>query len=173
MDIEGIGDSTVDILVEQWLVKNVADIYTLVDPQIQFQLRSFPWFAGKKVFEIIKQIEESKKQPLWRLINGLGISGVGKKTAIDLVKAVDAAQAIHTLEDLTIATDNEEFLRGIYGIGEKIVEWIIGFFKHNTSLLQRLETYGLNFDSSKIYWMNAWYGQRKRFLFYHLNFPRQ
>jgi len=44
---------------------------------------------------------------------------------------------------------NEEFLRGIYGVGEKIVEGIVQFFHHNTVLLRRLEAYGLNFDASK------------------------
>jgi len=176
MDIEGIGESTIDILVDQWLLKNVADIYTLVDPQVQFKLRSFPWFADKKVFEIIKQIEESKKQPLWRLLNGLGISGVGKKTAIDLVKSVNEKekQTHHhkwspALLDcspsltqprwtevreeifdslLNILTD-EEFLRGIYGIGEKIVLWITEFFAQNMALLRSLESAGVNFDASR------------------------
>jgi len=71
MDIEGIGESTVEILVAQNLLKDVADIYTLSDPQVQFHLRAFPGFAGKKVSEIAKQIEDSKKKPLRRLINGL------------------------------------------------------------------------------------------------------
>jgi DNA ligase (NAD+) len=88
MDIEGIGDSTVDLLVQQGILKDVSDIYKLLDPKVQFHIGKLPGFADKKIFEIVKQIEESKKKPLWRLLNGLGIPGVGKKTAIDLVKAI-------------------------------------------------------------------------------------
>lgn len=149
MDIEGIGESTVDVLVAQWLIKDVSDIYNIPDPKVQLQLRSFPWFADKKVSEIVKQIEESKKKPLWRLLNGIGISGVGKKTAIDVTKAVNAKKTVHTLEDLTVIMTDEEFLRSIYGVGEKIVEWIVRFLKDNKALLKRLEAAGVNFDSSK------------------------
>lgn len=98
------------------------------------------------------QIEESKKKPLRRLLNGLGISHVGKKTAQDLVRAV-AKRANHgtNLEDLTQIMTDEEFLVGIYGIGEKSVESIKDFFsdKDKKKLLHRLETSGVNFDSSK------------------------
>lgn len=150
MDIEGIGDSTVALLVEQWIIKDVSDIYTLSDPKVQFQVVRFPWFADKKVSEIGKQVEASKKQPLWRLLNGLGIPGVGKKTAIDVIKAVNSEKlTVNNLEDLIKVMGNEEFLRSVYGVGEKIVEGIIHFMKHNKALLRRLEAYGVNFDASK------------------------
>jgi NAD-dependent DNA ligase len=84
------------------------------------------------------------------LLNGLGIPGVGKKTAIDVIKAVNSEKlTVNNLEDLIKVMGNEEFLRSVYGVGEKIVEGIIHFMKHNKALLRRLEAYGVNFDASK------------------------
>lgn len=101
------------------------------------------------------QIEESKKKPLWRLLNGLGISHVGKKTAMDLAKSlanksipnpsfVKEGGVLHLLVD-------EEFLQGIYGIGEKSIVAIKQFFgdKQNKKLLDVLEKFGVNFDPKK------------------------
>jgi DNA ligase (NAD+) len=86
MDIQGIGQSSIDLLVDQKIIKTVADIYSLSDPAIKIQLLKFPGFGDKKVSEIISQIEESKTKPLRRLLNGLGIPHVGKKMAQDLAK---------------------------------------------------------------------------------------
>ena len=152
MDIEGIGDSTVDVFVDQWLLKNVADIYLLLESKYVMQIAKLPWFGDKKITEMVHQIWESKKKPLWRLLNGLGIPHVGKKTALDLVKAVTSSEyKVTSLDDLTKIMSNEEFLTSIYGIGEKSVEGIGRFFgdRENKKILQRLEHVGVNFDPSK------------------------
>ena len=144
MDIMWIGESIVDLLVENKIIENVADIYKLSDPTIQIQLRKFPWFWDKKAAEIAKGIEESKHKALRRLLNGLWISHVGKKMAQDLAEQL-------TNKDFFPQVTNEEFLRSIYGIGEKTVESITGFFqnKHNLKLLEQLEQVGVNFDPKK------------------------
>ena len=140
----GIWESIVDLLVENKIIENIADIYKLSDPTIQIQLRKFPWFGDKKAAEIAKGVEESKHKALRRLLNGLWISHVGKKMAQDLAEQL-------TSKDLFSQVTNEEFLRSIYWIGEKTVESITSFFqnKHNLKILEQLEEAGVNFDPKK------------------------
>ena len=64
MDIQGIGESMVDVLVEQQILTNVADIYHLEDTRLQILLKKFPGFGEKKTSELAKQIQYSKQQPL-------------------------------------------------------------------------------------------------------------
>ncbi|MCX6824627.1 MAG: NAD-dependent DNA ligase LigA [candidate division SR1 bacterium] len=144
MDIQGIGESVVDLLVENKIVENIADIYKISETKVQIQLLKFPGFGDKKVAEIAKGVEESKHKALRRLLNGLGISHVGKKMAQDIAEQLNSKDFI---EELT----NEEFLSSIYGIGEKSVETIKNFFhaKHNLELLHKLESYGVNMDPKK------------------------
>jgi NAD-dependent DNA ligase len=59
---------------------------------IQIQLLKFPGFGDKKVAEIAKGIEESKHKALRRLLNGLGIGGIGKKTAQDIALQMNNEQ---------------------------------------------------------------------------------
>lgn len=144
MDIQGIGESIVDLLVENKIIKTIADIYKLSDDKVQRQLRKFPWFWDKKVAEIAKGVEESKHKALRRLLNGIGIPHVGKKTAQDITEQLKSENFI---EELT----NEEFLSSIYGIGEKIVESMNTFFhnKHNLTVFEQLKAYGVNVDPKK------------------------
>ncbi|MBU0627039.1 hypothetical protein KKG31_03475 [Patescibacteria group bacterium] len=77
---------------------------------------------------------------------------MGKKTAMDIIKSINNEKFIvKNLKDLVVVMTNAEFLREIYGVGEKMVEEILKFFdsKENKILLQRLEKSGLNFDSQK------------------------
>jgi len=154
MDIQGIGESIVDLLVENKIIEKVADIYKLSEINIQLQLRKFPWFGDKKIAEIVKWVEESKHKALWRLVNWLWISHVGKKMAQDLSEGIlnfefwilnwDTHSIIEEIS-------NQEFLSSVYGIGEKTVESITNFFqnKHNIKLLEQLEAYWVNFDPKK------------------------
>jgi DNA ligase (NAD+) len=71
MDIQGIGESIVDLLVDNNMIENIADIYKLSDITLQLKLVKFPGIGDKKVAEIVKGIEESKHKALRRLLNGL------------------------------------------------------------------------------------------------------
>jgi DNA ligase (NAD+) len=71
MDIQGIGESIVDLLVENKIIEDIADIYKLTDTKIQIKLMKFPGIGDKKVAEIAKGVEESKHKALRRLLNGL------------------------------------------------------------------------------------------------------
>ncbi len=146
MDIQGMGESIVDLLVENKIIENVADIYKLSDSKIQIQLTKFPWIWDKKVAEIAKGVEESKHKALWRLLNGLWIPHVGKKMAQDLTNAM-----INDKWEMIDLLTNQEFLWSVYGIGEKTVESMTKFFttKHNLKLLEQLKRYGVNMDPKK------------------------
>src|ERR1041385_3989328 len=77
MNIDGMGESLVNQLIERGLVKNVADIYSLTKKD----LLSLERFADKSAQNILDEIENSKKLPLERIIYGLGIRFVGERTA--------------------------------------------------------------------------------------------
>lgn len=152
MDIQGIGESMVDILVDNAIVKTVADIYKLEEKNIQIHLMKFPWIGDKKVAEIAKGVEESKHKAVWRLLNGLGIPHVGKKMAQDISETIQSSESrIQNEWEMVDVLTNKEFLESIYWIGEKTVESITKFFstKHNLRVLEQLEDYGVNFDPKK------------------------
>lgn len=144
MDIQGIGESIVDILVDNKIIENIADIYKLTQQNIQIQLRKFPWFGDKKVAEMVKWIEESKQKALRRLINGLGIPHVGKKLAQDITQQLSE-------ENIIVQLMNEEFLLSIYGIGEKTIENMNIFFhtQDNLNCIKQLQDYWVNMDPKK------------------------
>ncbi|HKL43987.1 MAG TPA: NAD-dependent DNA ligase LigA, partial [Candidatus Absconditabacterales bacterium] len=155
MNIEGVGESIVEILVDNNIVSNIADLYKLLDFETERIVRRFPGFADKKITEIKKQLEESKNKEFRRLLNGLGIPGIGKKTAQDISNAITpfmkGGQGDSHLKQISKYLTNPEFLIGIYGIGEKMVEGIIDYRKANLELLKKLEKLGLNFSVEPIH----------------------
>lgn len=173
MDIMWIGDSIVDILVDQKIISNIADLFQLTDPNNQILLQKFPWFGSKKVSEISNQLIQAKAKPLRRLLNWLGIWHVGKKTAIMIVDNLInhyslQDQLLSPLENLIKHITDQDFLTSIPGIWEKTVQEIIDFInnKNNLEILKRLEEFWLNFDPIKYYkdkeniwifeWLNNW-----------------
>ena len=151
LDIQGIWESIIDVLVDQKIIKDIADMYLLTDPNTQFILRKFPGFADKKVAEMVNSIEASKTQALRRLLNGLGISHVGKKLAQDIEKQM--AQFLCGLtgeirvQELIKTLTNKEFLISLYGIWDITVETIANYFsdKSKQKLLYRMLEAGYQF----------------------------
>ncbi|MBP6911097.1 hypothetical protein KBC03_05965 [Patescibacteria group bacterium] len=90
MNIDGVGDSIIESLVDQGLVKNVAELYTLEQPQKRIQMMAMPLIGQRKFHLIADELKKSKNNPLRRLINGLGIQHIGKKTAQIIVEAISA-----------------------------------------------------------------------------------
>jgi DNA ligase (NAD+) len=128
MDIDGMGDALVDQLVDKKLVKNVADIYGLALEQLTDLER-----MGKKSAEkLLKNIDESRKAPLPRIINGLGIPFVGERTAQFL------SDEFGDLDK--IAAASEEDLQKAEEVGPKIAQSIRRFFgeERNRELIERL-----------------------------------
>jgi DNA ligase (NAD+) len=133
MEIVGLGEKIVEQLVDAGLVKDVADLYTLK----RDDLLNLEGFAEKKADNLLASVEASRQQPLSRLINALGIRGVGE------VMAVDLARRYSNLDDLGRTT--LEDLRTIEGVGPNIAQAIVDWFARpaNQRLLQKLKMVNL------------------------------
>jgi DNA ligase (NAD+) len=133
MDIVGLGINTVQQLVDANLVKGIADLYQL-KKSVLLQLEGF---GDKKADNLLDAIEESKSQPLYRLITGLGMRGVGQ------VAAQDLADRYKNLEELRKASQEE--IESIEGFGPNIAESIVEWFanEENQDTLQKLKEYGV------------------------------
>ncbi len=133
MDIVGLGIRIVEQLVEAGLVKDLADVYQLKKED----LLTLEGFAEKKADNLIAAIEASKDRPLERVINALGIRGVGE------VGAADLARAYPDLESLSRAT--VEDLQNVEGIGPNIARGIVDWFARpgNQQVLAKLRAFGV------------------------------
>jgi DNA ligase (NAD+) len=132
MDIVGLGDSAVDQLVSEGLVKDVAGIYDLKKEQLlQLEL-----FADKKADNLLAQIEASKSKTLDRVLNALGIRQVGEKTAEVLAELFDIDRLLSASEaDFQAAPD----------VGPIVAKSLHAFFssKAGQDLVARLRAHGL------------------------------
>jgi DNA ligase (NAD+) len=139
MNIDGMGESLVAQLIERGLVKNVADIYDLTKKD----LLSLERFADKSAQNILKEIDNSKKLPLERVIYGLGIRMVGERTAQFLAEHFGSTE--------TLATASVEELQNVGEVGPKIAESIAEFFSipANRKLVERLREAGLTLTGKK------------------------
>src|SRR5436305_522641 len=139
MNIDGMGESLVNQLIEKGLVKNVADIYDLT----KGKLLSLERFADKSAQNIIDEIENSKKLPLERVIYGLGIRMVGERTAQFLAEHFGSMEAL--------ADASVEELQSVNEVGPRIAESIVEFFSNtaNRKLVERLGEAGLTFKGKK------------------------
>ncbi len=135
MDIDGLGDALVDQLVDQKLIANVADLYRLT----QDQLLELERMGKKSADKILANIEASRKQPLPRILNGLGIPFVGERTAQFLAEAFGDLDAI--------AAASEDELQKAGEVGPKVAHSIRGFFdeQRNRDLVDRLREERLQF----------------------------
>ncbi|HMF73600.1 MAG TPA: NAD-dependent DNA ligase LigA [Flavitalea sp.] len=139
MDIRGFGEANIRKFFDLGLLADVPGIY-----RINFDtIRTLEGFGEKSITNLQSAIEHSKKQPLNRLIFGLGIRYVGETTAKVLAHSVKNLLdfASYTLEDLTNLED----------IGPKVAGSIIQFFHNedNISMLKALESLGLSLKNDK------------------------
>ena len=130
LNIEGLGPSTVDALLEKGLVQNFDDFFSLTEGDL-LTLEGFAGVSAKKLIASIQKI--SKGVSLSRFITGLSISQVGEETAILLT------QNFKTIADIQKA--NEEDLMRIHGIGDIVAHEIANWFaeKENKALIERLK----------------------------------
>jgi DNA ligase (NAD+) len=128
MDIVGLGIRIVEQLVTAGLVRDVADLYSLK----REDLLSLEGFADKKADNLLQSIEASKIRPLARVINALGIRGVGE------IMASDLAQVYSDLD--TLANTTVEELQTIEGVGPNIAQAIVDWFSRpaNRQMLEKL-----------------------------------
>ncbi|HEX4666840.1 MAG TPA: NAD-dependent DNA ligase LigA [Chthoniobacterales bacterium] len=137
MDIEGLGEAMVEQLVSRGLVREVSDIYRLTKED----LGGLERMGEKSVANLIGAIEGSKKQPLWRLLFGLGILHVGVSAARAL------ADHFPNLDALMDATPEE--LQRIPDVGEVVGASIAQFFREpgNREMIEKLRAAGLRLTS--------------------------
>ncbi len=140
MDIEGLGDKLVELLVDEKLINNVSDIYQLQEEA----MAALPRMGEKSARNLLEAIEISKKTSLPRFLFALGIRGVGEATALSL------AQHFGNLEK--IITSDEAALEEVSDIGPIISANIRGFFhqKHNLQLIQKLQDFGVHWPKIEI-----------------------
>ncbi|MBF0521647.1 MAG: NAD-dependent DNA ligase LigA [Candidatus Omnitrophica bacterium] len=134
MDIEGLGEAVIEQLLAKGLVKDVADIYFLKKEE----LLGLELFAEKKAENLLAAIENSKKQPLSRLLFALGIPNVGEKAAFVI------ARTYRTL-DILKNVKAEEF-KEIHEIGDVIAQSVENFFKSPSTkkMIDKLKKSGVN-----------------------------
>ena len=140
MDIEGLGGSIVDSLIERGLIKSPADIYYLTLDEMK-SLWQKGDVAAKK---LLAAIDASKDQDVSRLIYALGIRQVGAKTGKTL-----AAQ-FGSLEQLMAASEDE--LMAVSDIGDVTAKSIIDWFAQPQSqnMIEKLRNAGVNFESKRV-----------------------
>ncbi|MBA3072419.1 MAG: NAD-dependent DNA ligase LigA, partial [Anaerolineae bacterium] len=133
MDIIGMGIKIVEQLAEIGLVKDVADLYRLK----REDLLVLEGYKDKKADNLIDAIQASKKQPLARLIIGLGIRGVGE------VAAADLAQKFNDLSELAKASSLQ--LQQLEGFGPNTADAIVDWFARpaNQALVAKLKEVGV------------------------------
>ena len=140
LDIDGLGESMIDLLVKEGLIAHYADLYTLTKEDILPLER----MAEKSATNLIESIERSKSQPFERVLYGLGIRFVGKTVAKDLARAFGSMNALQQA--------TEEDLLAIDAIGPRIAQSVIEFFSEPRylDLLKSLEEQGLQFEGESI-----------------------
>lgn len=139
MDIKHFGAANVMKFFELGLLKDIPGIYTL-----DFEaIGKLEGFGKKSIDNLQKAIEDSKKQPLHRLVYALGIRYVGETTAKTLANAV---KELYDFEKMSI-----EELQQLEDIGIKVATSIYGFFQNddNLQILKRLQDLGLNLKNTK------------------------
>ena len=135
MDIDGIGEETIELFYNQGLAKTISDLYELKKEQLESQDR----MAEKSAQRILDGLEASKKVPFERVLFALGIRFVGETVAKTLVNK------LHTIENIQMQT--REQLTEIDEIGGRIAESVVDWFSEpgHLGLIDKLKQHGLQF----------------------------
>ena len=136
MNIDGLGEETIDLLYQKELLHNIADIYDLKLEDIAAQER----LGEKSAQNMLAGIEASKQVPWARVLFALGIRMVGETTAKKI------ARVYNTIDSLQEA--NSEQLCAIEDVGPQIAENIVAYFRdeRNLAIIERLRKAGLQFE---------------------------
>ncbi|MCW8804531.1 MAG: NAD-dependent DNA ligase LigA, partial [Ignavibacteriaceae bacterium] len=138
MDIEGLGESLIDLFVEKGFLKTYSDIYKLKN--FKSELVAIDRLGEKSVSNLLDSIERSKEKPFDKVLFSLGIRYVGAGVAKKLAANFKSL-------DLLIAASEEEITE-IYEIGESISKSVKKFFgnSHNKKIIEELKKAGLKFS---------------------------
>lgn len=140
MDIQGLGDKVIGLLLQEGLIQKIPDIYRLTKEK----LTSLPRFAEKSAENLIAAIQKSKKTTLPRFLYALGIRDVGETTARSL------AESFGDLPPLLQASEEE--LQALVDIGPVISAHIHAFFQqqHNLEVIQQLLELGMHWPKLNV-----------------------
>lgn len=139
MDIDGLGEETIDLLYNQKLIKGITDLYNLTKDQ----LAGLDRMGEKSAERILNGLEASKSVPFERVLFALGIRFVGETVAKTLAKN------LHNIENIQAIT--KEQLTTIDEIGERIAESIVDYFSkpEHHQIIGFLKDKGLRFAVSE------------------------
>lgn len=139
MDIEGLGVRVTELLVENGLVRDVADLYA-IDRESLIALEGF---GEKRADNLLQALDASRSRPFWRVLAALGIRGVGTQVAQIL------SAHYPSIDDL-MASDIAE-LTEIDGIGPVIARDIVAYFERsgNRELIARLRQRGVQMHAEE------------------------
>lgn len=134
MDVDGLGPSVIEQMLNRNLIETAADLYYVQAEDIE----DMDKMGKKSASNLVNALEKSKSNPLYRLINAFGIRLIGEKAAKVL------AAKYKTLDNLIKADRNE--LTALEDIGEKMADSIIRFFaqEQTKQFIKRLEDAGVN-----------------------------
>jgi len=146
MDIDGLSYARIEQFVEEGIVTDVADLYSLTAERIA-QLERF---AEKSAESLVAAIAASKAQPLSRLLFGLGIRHVGQEAAVLLARRFSTLGALAgdlARADAEGAADRDT-IESVHGIGPAIAESVYAYFRESgvRQVLGRLQALGLRMD---------------------------
>ena len=139
MNIDGLGEETIEVLYAQGFIQDISDLYTLTFDQ----LIDLDRMGEKSANNLLKGLNASKDIPFERVLFGLGIRYVGETVAKKL------AQAFENMDALRQANYDE--LIEVEEIGEKIAISVLHYFQDsaNLALIHRLQEIGLSFETIK------------------------
>ena len=139
MDIDGLGSETINLLYQNGLLHNIADIYNLKIPDLVLLER----LGTKSAYNIRDGAEKSKEVPFERVVFGLGIRFVGETIAKKL------AYAFKNIEALEQATFGE--LIAVDEIGGRIAQSVVAYFadEENRNTISQLKAFGLQMSLSE------------------------
>ena len=138
MNISGFGDRIIEDFYNFGYLKDIDDFYKL--DTISEELKSLEGFGNKSIENLLEEIENSKRNSLEKLLFGLGIRYVGKKTAKILSKKYK------TIDNLMLASYEE--LKDIYDVGGSIAESVYNYFRDekNILLINKLKELNINME---------------------------
>jgi len=139
LNINGLGESLVDQLVDKKIVQDAADLYRLSEEQ----LANLERMGKKSAQNLLAEIEKSKKADLARVVYAIGIRFVGERTAQLL------AEHFGSIDKLMVAAPEE--LYEVEEIGPKVAQSIVEFFREtrNRDVIEKLRQAGLKFEQQK------------------------
>jgi len=141
LNMEGLGDEIIEDFYNAGFIKEITDFYKL--ERYYDEIMQLEGYGHKKINKLLSSIEESKKYELDRLLFGLGINGIGSKTAKLL------AEHYLTIDNLMEADATE--LQNIKDIGFVLANNIANYFDNinNKELIEELKTFGVNMNFQK------------------------